>query len=266
MSVTRPIALDLASQAHGEAGKPIVILHGLLGSGRNWTTLAKHLGETYRVFTLDLRNHGGSPWSDEMTYDVMAADVGLFIDENSLGPVALIGHSMGGKTAMRLALERPSLIEKLVVVDIAPVTYQHSSASYVDAMRAIDVATRASRKDVDDLLSATVPEAGVRAFLLQNLVRQDQGFIWRPNLDGLAEAMPALMTFPSTGDDHFEGPTIFLAGANSDYVQPIHQGEIERRFPNANTHPIADAGHWLHAEQPAVVLEVLQDFLSGPSR
>ncbi len=263
MSV-RPLVLS--SQAYGDAGRPIVILHGLLGSGRNWSTIAKQLGETYQVFTLDLRNHGGSPWSDEMTYDAMAADVAHFIDESNLGPVNLIGHSMGGKTSMRLALDRPSLIERLVVVDIAPVAYEHSSASYVEAMRAIDVEQYVNRKDIDALLSAAVPEAGIRAFLLQNLVREDRGFSWRANLDGLAKAMPALMAFPSTGKDPFERQTMFLAGKNSDYVLPSHQGEVARLFPSAKTHHIADAGHWLHAEQPAVFLEMLQEFLSTPSR
>lgn len=256
-------SVDLAFQAYGEAGKPIVILHGLLGSGRNWTTHAKHLGEAHRVFTLDLRNHGGSPWADEMSYELMAGDVRLFIETNNLGPVVLIGHSMGGKTAMRLALDRPSLIEKLVVADIAPVAYEHSFGGYVDAMLAIGVEGLSSRQQIDDLLATTVPEAAIRAFLLQNLVRQEQGFVWRANLASLAKAMPALMAFPSDIDDRFTSPSVILAGMTSDYVQTAHQAEIQRLFPNAETRYIADAGHWLHAEQPAVFFAHLQDFLSG---
>lgn len=259
--MTQQSSIDLASQAYGTVGQPIVILHGLLGSGRNWATLAKRLGETHRVFALDLRNHGSSPWADEMTYELMAGDVRQFIEVNGLGPVTLIGHSMGGKTAMRLALDKPSLIEKLVVVDIAPVAYQHSFGGYVEAMQAIDVASLSSRNEIGDRLSATVPEAGVRAFLLQNLIRQDEGFAWRANLDGLAKAMPALMTFPSTDDDRFDRPTVFLAGVNSDYVKPAHETEIQRHFPNAETHRIADAGHWLHAEQPDSFLAHVQEFL-----
>lgn len=256
-------SVDLASQAYGEAGKTVVILHGLLGSGRNWATLGKRLGEAHRVFALDLRNHGASPWADEMSYELMAWDVRSFIEANDLGPVILIGHSMGGKTAMRLALDAPSLIEKLVVVDIAPVNYDHGFGAYVDAMQAIGVGGLSSRNEIDDLLAATVPEAGIRAFLLQNLVRQDQGFAWRTNLAGLATAMPALMTFPSSQDDRFANPSIVLAGMNSSYVQPAHRVEIRRLFPEAEVRYIADAGHWLHAEQPVVFLAHLQDFLTG---
>jgi pimeloyl-ACP methyl ester carboxylesterase len=255
-------SVELSFQAYGEAGEPLVILHGLLGSGRNWTTHAKRLGEAFRVFALDLRNHGGSPWAEAMSYQLMADDVRLFIEANDLGPVTLIGHSMGGKTAMRLALDAPSLIEKLVAVDIAPVAYDHSFGGYVEAMRAIDVGSLSSRGAIDQRLSSAVPEAGVRAFLLQNLVRQDQGFAWRANLDVLAEAMPDLMSFPASEDDRFEKPAIFLAGGHSDYVRPTHQAEIQRLFPEAEIRFIADAGHWVHAEQPAAFMAHLQDFLS----
>ena len=261
-SLSKPF-IDLASQAYGNGGRPIVILHGLLGSGRNWTTIAKRLGDAHKVYTLDLRNHGGSPWTDEMSYELMAGDVGQFIESNNLGPVILIGHSMGGKTAMRLALDRPSLIEKLAVVDIAPVNYERGFGGYVEAMQAIDVEGLATRGEVDDHLADVVPDAAVRAFLLQNLVRQDQGFVWRANLQGLARAMPALMTFPSSDIDRFVNPAIVLAGMNSDYVQAAHQAEIQRLFPKAETRYIADAGHWLHAEQPTVFLAHLKDFLSG---
>jgi len=261
-SLSNPF-IDLASQAYGDQGKPIVVLHGLLGSGRNWATIAKRLGESHKVLTLDLRNHGSSPWADETSYELMAGDVAHFIEASGLGPVTLIGHSMGGKTAMRLALDRPSLVDRLVVVDIAPINYEHSFGSYVDAMQAIDVEGLPSRGDVDALLAKVVPEAAVRAFLLQNLVRQDQGFAWRANLRGLAEAMPALMTFPSSEIDQFTGPSIILAGMNSDYVQVTHQSEIKRLFPTSETRYVADAGHWLHAEQPTVFLAHLKDFLSG---
>jgi pimeloyl-ACP methyl ester carboxylesterase len=163
---------------------------------------------------------------------------------------------------MRLALDAPSLIEKLVAVDIAPVAYDHSFGGYVEAMRAIDVGSLSSRGAIDQRLSSAVPEAGVRAFLLQNLVRQDQGFAWRANLDVLAEAMPDLMSFPASEDDRFEKPAIFLAGGHSDYVRPTHQAEIQRLFPEAEIRFIADAGHWVHAEQPAAFMAHLQDFLS----
>lgn len=254
--------VDLASQVHGETGKPIVILHGLLGSGRNWATLAKRLGENHKVYALDLRNHGHSPWADEMSYEAMAADVRSFIETEDLGPVILIGHSMGGKTAMRLALDGPSMIEKLVIADIAPVNYQQSFGSYVDAMKAIDVQSLSNRNEIDDLLALSVQDGATRAFLLQNLVRKDEGFSWKANLDGLHRAMPALMGFPSSPDDQFNNPTIFLAGSTSNYVQPAARAEIGRLFPKAEIHYIENAGHWLHAEQPAAFLAHLQGFLA----
>lgn len=263
MSTSLQHSVELAAQTYGDAGEPIVILHGLLGSGRNWTTIAKRLGQTHRIMTLDLRNHGGSPWADEMTYPLMAADVQAFIERFELGPVTLIGHSMGGKTAMRLALDAPSLVERLVVVDIAPVDYSHGFGAYVDAMLGLDVGALSSRGEVDDRLAASVPDAAIRAFLLQNLVRQKAGFAWRPHLQGLADAMPALMSFPIKEDDLFPGPTLFLAGANSDYVKAADRAEIDRLFIQAEIRRLADAGHWLHAEQPGAFLAHVQDFLKA---
>lgn len=254
--------IDLAFKGFGEAGKPIVILHGLLGSGRNWASHAKHLGKSHRVVTLDLRNHGSSPWSDEMTYEAMADDVRRFVELRDLGPITLIGHSMGGKAAMRLALDHPALVEKLVVVDIAPVDYDHSTVAYVDAMQAIDVGQQASRQAIDDLLATSVPEAAIRAFLLQNLDRREQGFAWKANLATLSNAMPDLMAFPSRASDLFEKPTIFLAGANSTYVKVAEQPAIKKHFPTAEIRYIADAGHWVHAEQPVAFSAHLQNFLS----
>ncbi len=262
MTATPPVPVDLASHAYGEHGEPVVILHGLLGSGRNWATLAKRLGRTRRVTTLDLRNHGRSPWSDAMDYDLMAADVQAFIERSNLGPTTVIGHSMGGKTAMRLALLRPALVRRLVVVDIAPVTYTRGFGDYVDAMRRIDVASLPSRNDVDRELAADVPDPAVRAFLLQNLDRRDAGFAWRPHLAALAEAMPALMAFPIEPGDRFSRPTLFLAGGRSDYLAKPHRDAIPEPFPRAETRTIADAGHWLHAERPAVFMAHLEHFLT----
>ena len=261
MSALLENTVELAVQRYGDAGDPIVILHGLLGSGRNWTSIAKRLASTHKVETLDLRNHGGSPWADAMSYPVMAADVRSHIERTALGPVTLLGHSMGGKTAMRLALDAPSLVERLVVVDIAPADYDHSTAAYVEAMRGLDLDGLTSRSEVDERLAESVDEPGIRAFLLQNLVRGDQGFVWRPQLDVLAEAMPDLMSFPVGEHDHYRGPALFLAGANSDYVQPGHRPAIEALFAKPDIRIIADAGHWLHTEQTTAFLAHLQDFL-----
>jgi len=253
--------IDLEGQVFGGDGSPVVILHGLLGSGRNWTSIAKRLAERHKVVTLDLRNHGGSPWADEMSYPQMAADVRAYIEQAALGPTTVIGHSMGGKTAMRLALDAPSLVERLVVVDIAPVDYDHSTGEYVDALRALDLDGVSSRNLLDERLADSVPEPGIRAFLLQNLVRQDQGFTWRANLDALSKAMPALMAFPAGDHDQYRGPTLFLNGVNSNYVTSSEKPAIERFFKQADLRAIADAGHWVHAEQPVAFLAHLQHFL-----
>lgn len=263
MSAQSSNTVELTGQVHGEGGETILILHGLLGSGRNWTSIAKRLADRFKVITLDLRNHGGSPWSDSMSYPQMAADVRAYIEQNALGPMTVIGHSMGGKTAMRLALDAPSLVERLVVVDIAPVDYDHSTGEFVEALRALDLDGVSSRNVVDECLAADVSEPAIRAFLLQNLVRGEMGFSWRANLDALSAAMPGLMSFPIGEHDSYRGPALFLAGASSNYVQPAHRPAIDRLFTKADLRTIADAGHWVHAEQPTAFLAHLQDFLGG---
>ncbi len=263
MSAQSTNMVDLAGQSQGLGGETLLILHGLLGSGRNWASIAKRLAGRFKVITLDLRNHGGSPWADVMSYPAMAADVRAYIERHALGPVTVIGHSMGGKTAMRLALDAPSLVERLVVVDIAPVNYDHSTGEYVEALRRLDLVGTTSRNQVDERLAADVPEAAIRAFLLQNLVRGEDGFSWRANLDALSAAMPELMAFPTGEHDSYRGPTLLLAGASSNYVQPAHRPLIEALFAKADIRKIADAGHWVHAEQPTAFLAHLQDFLEG---
>lgn len=253
--------VDLAHNAFGMSGPPVVILHGLLGSARNWTTIGKRLGETYRVFALDLRNHGSSPWNDAMSYDDMAEDVRALIEERALEPATVIGHSMGGKTAMWLALLYRDLVERLVVVDIAPVRYEHSFDDYIDALRGVDLAGATRRSDVEAALAEAIPDQGVRAFLLQNLTRDAEGFEWRANLDALAMNMDDIIGWPDAGAARFDGPTLFVAGERSDYLLPQHQDRIEELFPNAEISVIADAGHWVHAEQPAAFLDRVQSFL-----
>ena len=172
--------LELAHIVHGEEhttdahGPPVVILHGLLGSARNWGTFGRHLSATRRVFALDLRNHGASPWADQMTYDQMADDVRSFLTDRGIESAAVIGHSMGGKVAMRLALCHGSAVARLVVVDIAPVAYRRDFHAYVEAMRRLDLSGLKRRADADPLLAVDIAEAGVRAFLLQNLVNRGE--------------------------------------------------------------------------------------------
>ena len=256
-------ALDLAFDEFGDAGLPVLVLHGLLGSARNWTGVAKALGDTQRVFALDLRNHGRSPWAETMSFDEMAGDVAIFIDSHELSPAAIIGHSLGGKVAMRLALIRPDLIQRLVVVDVAPVAYTHSFAPFVAAMREVDLAALERRADADRALERTVGDAAVRNFLLQNLVKTDQGFVWRVNLEALAANMPELLGFPAPDDGAaYQGPALFVAGGRSPYIQAEHRPLIARLFPAAEHAVIEGAGHWVHAERPAEFLTLVRRFLS----
>jgi esterase len=258
-------ALDLAYDEFGDAGLPVLVLHGLLGSARNWTGVAKTLAETHRVFALDLRNHGRSPWAETMSFDEMAGDVAAFIDRHGLSPAAVIGHSLGGKVAMRVALIRPDLVRRLVVVDVAPVAYTHSFAPYVAAMRQVDLAALERRADADLALQRTVSDAAVRNFLLQNLIKTDNGFVWRVNLDALAANMPELLGFPAPADEAaYRGPALFIAGSRSPYVQAEHRPLIARLFPAAEQAVIEGAGHWVHAERPAEFLAALRGFLTQP--
>jgi esterase len=256
------MSLELAHIAHGESGPPVVILHGLLGSARNWSTFAKELAGTRRVFALDLRNHGSSPWADQMTYAQMAEDVRAFMARQGLPTAAVVGHSMGGKVAMCLALAHGQQVERLVVVDVAPVAYQRSFNAYVEAMRALDLSGISRRSEADALLAEQISDAGVRGFLLQNLISTDDGLAWRVPLQALAYNMPELVGFPDLRDaGQYGGPTLFVTGDRSDYVRPEHHAEIRRLFPHAQFAMIPNAGHWVHAEAPEQFLEVVGAFL-----
>jgi pimeloyl-ACP methyl ester carboxylesterase len=257
------MALELAYDGFGEAGAPALILHGLLGSARNWTGAAKALGEARRVFALDLRNHGRSPWAETMSFDDMAGDVAAFVDRHELSPAAIIGHSLGGKVAMRLALMRPELVRRLVVVDVAPVAYTHTFAPFVEAMQEVDLAALERRADADLALERAIGDPAIRNFLLQNLIKTDAGFVWRVNLEALAANMPELLGFPAPGDDAaYQGPALFVAGGRSPYIRAEHRPLIARLFPAAEHAVIEGAGHWVHAERPAEFLAVARRFLS----
>ena len=256
------MTLELACNSFGDDGPPVVIMHGLFGGARNWTSIAKRLAQANRVFALDLRNHGASPWSDDITYPLMAEDVRAFIEAQQIEPVTLIGHSMGGKVAMRLALEYRDLVDRLVVVDIAPVAYEHSFDEFFDAMRDVDLEAASRRADVEAALADTIADPGVRAFLLQNLTRRDGAFAWQLNLDALAIHMEDLTGWP---DDlpgrQFEGPTLFISGERSDYIRPEHRPLITDLFPESGFMTLKNAGHWVHAEQPEAFATTVRVFL-----
>jgi pimeloyl-ACP methyl ester carboxylesterase len=250
------VALSYKSQ--GAAGPFVVILHGLLGSSGNWRTIARKLGETHRVFCLDLRNHGASPHVDTMSYPAMADDVRAFLDDHGIDAATVIGHSMGGKTAMRLALDAPARVRRLVVVDIAPTVSRHDHGPTLTAMASLDLQRVTRRADAEAMLMASIPDAATRMFVLQNLAGARAGFAWRINLEGIARSMPALLDFPvDPAAQPYPGPARFLRGADSDYVGPGDETAIRALFPRAEIVTVDGAGHWVHAEQPARFLEAL---------
>lgn len=258
------MTVRLAAVEYG-AGPPVAILHGLFGSGRNWATIARRLAARHRVIALDLRNHGASPWAESMDYGEMAADVLATLAALGCPRAALIGHSMGGKTAMIAALADPATVERLVVVDIAPVVYQPHHLGLVQAMRALDLTAIGRRAEADRRLAAAVPDPAERGFLLQNLIFESgEPPRWRINLDAIERELPALGDFPAPpADAAYRGPALFVAGSRSDYVLPADEPEIRRLFPRARLVRIAEAGHWVHAEQPQALLDALAPFLDG---
>lgn len=228
--------------------RPLLIAHGLFGSARNWGAISKRLSDARPVISVDMRNHGASEWKARQTYHDMADDLAEVIRAHG-GQADVLGHSMGGKAAMVLALAHPELVGKLIVADIAPVAYGHTQAHLIEAMRKVDLSLVMTRGDADRQLAEHVNEAAVRAFLLQSLDLKGACPQWRLNLDALESAMADILGFPDIAG-RFDGPALFLSGGASDYVQPKDHDQIRDLFPNATFQQIAGAGHWLHAEKP----------------
>ena len=244
-----------------EGGVPVLIVHGLYGQGRNLGAIARRLAESRRVILVDQRNHGDSPRSERHDYDSMAGDLAEVIEAHG-GKVDLAGHSMGGKAAMVLALTRPELLRKLVVMDIAPVVYQHDQTQYAAAMQAIDLNGIDRRSEADRRLAEQLDDSRLRAFFLQSLDIKTDPARWKLNLPVLAREMSGIVGWPEgLPRGSFGGPALFISGAQSDYV--TRQGEVEIRayFPQARLVTLKDAGHWLHADQPEALSETLAVFL-----
>lgn len=251
----------LAIQRFGEdkPGLPLVIVHGLFGSGRNWGAIARRLALMQPVVTLDQRNHGDSPRFATQSYADMAGDVAEVI-ETLGGRADIMGHSMGGKTAMQLALTRPGLLNRMIVADIAPVAYGHDQTPYITAMRGLDLTGLTSRSEAERRLSETVDDPALRAFFLQSLDLTGDTPRWKLNLDVLQEAMPQMVGWPGT-QGRFDGPTLFLSGANSPYVLPEHRTMIQGLFPHARFARLPGAGHWLHADKPREFIAAVTTWL-----
>jgi pimeloyl-ACP methyl ester carboxylesterase len=252
----------LSAQEAGE-GPPICVLHGLFGAGTNLRTATRSLQATRRVILLDLRNHGNSPHAPAMSYAEMAADVRETLAALGALPAAFLGHSMGGKAAMRLALDAPEAVTRLLVADIAPVAYQPHFHELVAALRALPLRPGLTRAEASALLAPYVEDAALRAFLLQNLRFGAGAPAWRIGLDAIAANLSLLEGWEAPPGAAYGGPVLFLAGERSGYVRPEYRPAIRALFPAARFATLRDAGHWMHADQPEAFAATATAFLGG---
>ena len=259
----------LAHTIYGEirpSRPPVLLLHGLFGSRRNWGGIVRQLAKTHYTIAADLRNHGDSPWCRDVSYAALAADISALITGLGCGPVDLLGHSMGGKAAMMLALTAPDQVSRLLVSDIAPIRYQSGFDGFIDAMQAVDLARIDRRATADSALAGAVPDDRVRAFLLQNLLIENGAARWRVNLAALKNGLAEISSWEDPDPlVPFEKPVLFTAGANSGYITARARAAIKNRFPKSRVTSIKNAGHWIHAEQPAAFLLTLQAFFAPSS-
>jgi pimeloyl-ACP methyl ester carboxylesterase len=248
----------------GDHGSPVVFLHGLFGQGRNWTQIAKAFTDDHRALLVDLPHHGRSSWDDHFDFLEIADQVAGLLSADD--PVTLVGHSLGGKVAMVLALRHPELVARLCVVDVSPVPYGSGSefAGYITAMQQLDLGTLDQRSDAEEALADAVPNTTVRGFLLQNLRRDGDSWRWQVNLDVLGDELAEITGWPEeqlAGVAPYDGPVLWIGGARSDYVQDQYAEAMDRLFPRNRRVTVKNAGHWIHSEQPEVFVEVLRAFL-----
>ena len=236
---------------------PLLIVHGLYGSARNWGVISKRLANEREVFAVDQRNHGESPWRETQNYFDMAEDLKEFLE--NFGPMAVLGHSMGGKAAMVLSILEPSLVEKLIIADIAPVSYSHDNIQYIRAMKNVKLDNIETRGDVLSQLAEIVPEPELQSFFAQSLDLKTKS--WKLNLDVLEREMDKIVSFPNLSGS-YEKASLFLSGALSDYLTISHRPKIRKLFSNAKFAKITNAGHWLHAEKPREFETAVRSFLN----
>jgi esterase len=254
--------MPLHCESYGH-GHPLIILHGLFGSLENWRTLSKTLSQSFSVFALDQRNHGRSPHSDVFNYPVMVEDLREFLQQHSLFSTHLLGHSMGGKTAMQFALAYPEMVDKLVVVDIAPKAYPPEHEDIFAALFSLNGQDFRSRQQADTALARKIPDLSLRQFLLKNLEREAAGgFRWRINLEALHQNYAQILKgVEETGQ--FHRPTLFIRGGNSGYLRQEDIPALKAIFPQAQLVTIPDTGHWVHAEAPQEFASIVLNFLAG---
>lgn len=243
-----------------EDSVPLIIGHGLFGSARNWGVIARRLATRRDVIAIDQRNHGTSPRTTTHSYADLADDLAEVIQSHG-GVADVLGHSMGGKAAMYLALTQGQLLRKLVVADIAPVAYSHDQSRHIHAMRALDLHNISTRGEADRRLAEAVEDPSLRAFFLQSLDLGVEPAVWRLNLDVLEASMSQIVGWPQV-EGVFDGPTLFVTGADSSYVLPDSRDAIRQLFPKAQFAKIPGAGHWLHAERPREFEQAVEVFLN----
>lgn len=253
--------LDLHYEALGDPSNPVlIIVHGFFASARNWRYIAGQLAQQYYVLALDMRNHGVSPHAEPMDYPTLAGDLKYFIEQQGFKSVSLLGHSMGGKACMWFALQYPERVQRLIIADISPVTYTHSFDSMIEALQALQLRELSNRKQADEWLSASIPAADYRQFLLQNLQLKDGQYSWRINLEIFKRAARAVVAFPDVSSlKAYSGSVLVLAGENSSFVQPA---SFKESFPKAKFETIPNAAHWLHVQAPEAFLTAVCGYLA----
>ena len=243
-------------------GEPVIIMHGLFGMLDNWKTVAKSLAENYMVILVDLRNHGKSPHSDEWSVPLMASDVAAFMEEQWIHKASILGHSLGGKVAMEMALSFPDMVENLMVVDIGPKQYEPGHDAIFKALQSVRIEQLESRSEADEALSKTLSDWGVRQFLLKNLGRRKEGgYRWKMNLPTIQKNYLEILKQVGT-DEVFDSPALFIRGALSDYILDDDIKDIKKKFPKAEVVTIDGAGHWVHADKREELEEAVLDFLN----
>ncbi|MEE9413297.1 MAG: alpha/beta fold hydrolase [Methylococcales bacterium] len=259
--------VELNAKISGDShNPPLIIMHGLFGSSRNWSQLADKFAEDYQVYVVDLRNHGESPHVQGMDYPAMAADLSALMTAHKIQNATVLGHSLGGKVAMWLALTQPDCVRRLIVIDIAPVHYAHDFNEIFRGIQSVPLQTIVSRGQVDSYLAKHISEPAIRQFLLQNLVNREGQYTWRIPFNFLEQAILEIMGFPETS--HIKPciqPALFIAGGRSDYLLVKHHETINSLFPNHTIKTIENAGHWVHAEQPQQVFDVVHQFCTEPA-
>ncbi len=260
--------MELFYRKKGEAGEPLIILHGLYGSGDNWMSIAQRFSNKYTVYLVDQRNHGRSPHTDEMDYNLLTDDLVHFLDKHKIEKTIIIGHSMGGKTAMWFGFKYPERINRLVIVDIAPKTYEMTAANVkvhrmiISALKSTKPETAISRKEIEERLNSRIPNPQLSRFLLKNIERSNDGiYRWRLNINSIDKNLRNIMDGFSGLNSPVTVPALFVKGELSNYISSEDRSTIETLFPNSETITIPKAGHWLHAQQPEIFINIISEFL-----